>query len=148
MAYTYLEANKVLDTTVPLVTEAQLLLVCGDEIDDLLPAESASFINTAHIMLCVMLDGYSLPNLLLIEIEKYLSAHYATLAYPAIQREGLAGMSTSFATKIGYGLQNSRYGQTAISLDPTGRLQELSDGKKSLNAMITNIGAGRDYNSV
>ena len=145
MSYTYLEANENLDIETPLVTKAQVLLVSGDEIDDMTDPESVSFINTAHVLLVTILDGYSLPNLVLIEIEKYLAAHYATLAYPSIQRERLSVLTSTIVSKIGLGLQNTRYGQGAISLDPTGRLQEISDGKMSKQVKVTSLGNGVAY---
>jgi len=145
MTYTYTEANENLDIETPVVTKAQVLLVSGDEIDDMSDDEAVSFINTAHVLLVTILDGYSLPNLILIEIEKYLAAHYATLAYPSIHRDRLSVMSSTIVAKIGLGLQNTRYGQAAISLDPTGRLQEISDGEIAKIAKLTSLGNGVAY---
>jgi len=145
MTYTYTEANENLDIETPLVTKAQVLLVSGDEIDDMSDDEATSFINTAHVLLVTILDGYSLPNLMLVEIEKYLAAHYATLAYPSIQRDRLSVMASTIVSKIGLGLQNTRYGQGAISLDPTGRLQEISDGEIAKTVKLTSLGNGVAY---
>jgi len=145
MTYAYTEANENLDIETPLVTKAQVLLVSGDEIDDMSDDEATSFINTAHVLLVTILDGYSLPNLMLVEIEKYLAAHYATLAYPSIQRDRLSVMASTIVSKIGLGLQNTRYGQGAISLDPTGRLQEISDGEIAKTVKLTSLGNGVAY---
>lgn len=145
MSYTFSETNKTLDFATPLVTKAQVLLICGDEIDDMSDDEAESFINTAHILLCSVLDGYGLPSLLLIEIEKYLAGHFGTLAFPSIHREGLAGLSSSIVAKVGLGLQNTRYGQSAISLDPTGKLKEISDGKLIPNVRMSSIGYQKTY---
>ena len=144
--YVFSESSKVLDYETPLVTKSQLLLVTGDELEDIDDDEATAFINTAHIMLVANLDGYGIPTVLLTEIEKYLAGHFGTLAYPAVQREGLSVMNTRFATKLGLGLQNTRYGQAAISLDPTGNLKKLSDGEKTIKASITSLGWGRLYN--
>lgn len=144
-SYTYTEADKVLDIDTPLVTEANLLLIAGDELEDIDTNESAAFIHTAHTMVVVYLDGYSIPTVLLTEIEKYLAAHFGTLAYPAVQREGLSVLRTTFATKLGLGLQNTRYGQSAIGLDPTGILKDLSDGTVTAPPRITSLGYGVIY---
>jgi len=143
--YSYDASTTALVIETPLATKAQLLLVAGDEIDEVTDDEAASFIMTAHVMVCTYLDGYGIPTVLLTEIEKYLSAHFGTLAFPAVQREGLAVMTNSFATKLGLGLQNTRYGQSAIALDPTGNLKKLSDGEKSISVSITSLGSGRIY---
>lgn len=145
MAYEYNEQNKVLDLDAPLITKEQVLLIAGDEIEDMSDDEAVSFINTAHVLICSVLDGYGVPTVLLVEIEKYLAGHFGTLAFPSIQRERFAVMSSSIGMKLGLGLQNTRYGQSAISLDPTGKLKELSDGKQSVKVGVTNIGKSSYY---
>ena len=145
MTYPYVEANANLEIGTPLVTKEQVLLCAGDELDDMTDPEATSFIFTAHVLIVTMLDGYSLPDELLVEIEKYLAAHYGTLAYPSIQRERLAVMATTIVAKIGLGLQNTRYGQAAISLDPTGVLQEISDGKQRILVQMLSVGNGRQF---
>lgn len=141
--YTFSETKRVLDLETPLITRDQLLLICGDEIEDMTEDQSTSFITTAHVMLVSVLDGYGIPVILMTEIEKYLGGHFATLAFPSIQRDRLGPMSSTVFGKLGLGLQNTRYGQTAISLDPTGILKELSDGVKRPQVRLTSIGSGK-----
>lgn len=142
-SYTYNEANKVLTIDTPIVTRAQLLLICK-EIDADTPAdETTSFVESAHSVVCSVLDGYGIPVALLAQIEKYLSAHFAALSYPTVQREGLGPMTTSYAVKVGAtGLETSRYGQMAISLDPSGQLKRYSDGEGQREPTMHSIGNG------
>lgn len=51
-------------------------------------------------------------------------------------------MSASYFGKLGLGFQNTRYGQSAIALDPTGTLKDLSDGKRPAVVRLTSLGSG------
>lgn len=138
MAYTYNESAKTLDASTPLVTRDGLLLICKEIDEDTPEAETTSFISTAHTLICELLDGYGVSTSLLTEIEKYLAAHFATLSYNTVQREGLGPLSRSYAVKLDKGLDYTRYGQQAVSLDPTGVLKNV--GK--LEPSIRSIGNG------
>jgi hypothetical protein len=142
MTYEFSESKKVLNIEEPLVTRESLLFVCKEIDEDTAEDETTSYINTAHVTVCSLLDGYGIPLLLLTEIEKYLAAHFAVLAYPSIQREAMGPMSASYFGKLGLGFQNTRYGQSAIALDPTGVLKDLSDGKRPVIARLTSLGSG------
>ena len=143
MPYTYSSAAAVLDIETPLVTRADLLLVCK-EIDETTPEdETTAFIADAHTLVATLIDGYGIPTALLTLIEKNLAAHFAAQAYPTIQREGLGPMSRSFAVKAGAkGLEVTRYGQTAVSLDPTGTLARYSEGKGQRTPIMRSVGSG------
>lgn len=142
MTYEYSEENVVLDLATPLVTSASLLLVCKEIDNDTPEDEITSFINSAHVLVCNTLDGYGISTALITEIERYLSAHFAVLAYPSVQREQIGPMSNSFFGKLGTGLENTRYGQSAIAMDPTGILKEFSDGKRRIRVRMTSLGSG------
>lgn len=122
MAYTYDSSALTLDIETPLVTRDDLLLVCKEIDSDTPEEETTSFIESAHTMVVARLDGYSIPDYLLTKIELYLSAHFAVLSYPAVQREGIGPLTTSYVSKVDLGLNNTRYGQIAASMDPTGNL--------------------------
>ena len=141
--YTYDEDALALDMEQPLIDRLGLLLICK-EIDDGTPeSETDSFIQSAHIMVCNVLDGYGLNEALLTQIERYLAAHFAVLSYPSVQREAVGPLSSTYAIgRTGTGLENTRYGQQAIALDPTGLLKEHSDGKKPVRASVNSIGTG------
>lgn len=142
MTYEYSDLNKVLDLETPLVTRTSLLLVCKEIDEDTPETETISFINSAHVLVCNTLDGYGISTTLITEIERYLAAHFAVLAYPSVQREQIGPMSNSFFGKLGTGLENTRYGQTAIAMDPTGILKEFSDGKRRIRMRMTSLGSG------
>lgn len=136
--YEYSAASKTLDESTPLVTRADLLLICKEIDEDTAEGETTEFINTAHIFVCNYVDGYGVAASLLTQIEKYLAAHFATITYSAIQRQTMGPMSQAFVTKIGMGLSQTRYGQMAMSLDPTGSLENMRKRRISL----TSIGSG------
>lgn len=138
MSYTYSESAKVMNEATPLVTRADLLLICK-EIDAETPeAETTDFIKTAHVLLCNILDGWGIAASLMEQIEKYLSAHFATLTYSSVQREALGPMSRSYMLKVDLGFNATRYGQMAIQLDPTGRLENF----RKKNVSMRSIGSG------
>jgi len=141
-SYTFSEDRRRLDPEAPLVTRAQLLLVCK-EIDEETPEEeTASFIMTAHTLLVNALDGYGVADGLMGQVALYLSAHFAVLSYPAVSREQLVSLGQSYVSKIGLGLENTRYGLTAVALDPTGALKDLSDGKARVQVRVWCLGNG------
>lgn len=142
MTYEYSDLNKVLDLETPLVTRTSLLLVCKEIDEDTPETETISFINSAHVLVCNTLDGYGISTTLITEIERYLAAHFAVLAYPSVQREQIGPMNNSFFGKLGTGLENTRYGQSAIAMDPTGILKEFSDGKRRIRMRMTSLGSG------
>lgn len=138
MSWTYDAASKTMDEDTPLATREALLLICKEIDADTPEAETTAFIESAHVLLCSVLDGYGVPTSLMTQIEKYLAAHYAAIAYPVTQREGLGPLSRSYATKIDLHLNNTKYGQQAIALDPTGILGE----EKKVTISMTSIGSG------
>ena len=122
MPYTFSEAARTLDYDVPLATLDALLAVCK-EIDSSTPTdETDSFISSAHVALVTRLDGYGLPEELLTKIEVYLAAHFATLTYREVVRQTMTPFSETFSSKVDLGFNSTRYGQMAVSMDPTGKL--------------------------
>lgn len=142
MGYAYDELSKVLDPEVPLVTREVLLMTCKEIDEDTPESETAMFIADAHIVVCANLDGWGIPLSLLSLIEKQLSAHFAVLAYPSTSREALGPMSRSYLLKAGDGYASTRYGQSAVSLDPTGVLKKLSDGTGIRAPAMHSLGSG------
>lgn len=136
------ENRRILDIDTVLITREELLTVCKEIDEDTPQAETDSFINSAHVYLYNVLDGWGIRAPLMKTIETYVAAHFAALSYPAIQRETVGPLSTSYVSKVELGLQNTRYGQMAITLDPTGRLKRLSDGDGLQDVKIRSIGSG------
>lgn len=142
MAYEFDASNKVLDVDVPLIDRDDLLIVCKEIDEDTPEEETTVFIKSGHIVVCEYLDGYGIPTDTITLIEKYLAAHFANLAYPSKTRRSIGPLSESFLLKAFDGLNSTRYGQTAVSLDPTGALQRLSDGKGKKRVLMMSIGNG------
>jgi len=138
MAYEYDEGSKTLSEALPLVTRAEVLLICKEIDDDTPVAETTAFIATAHVILCNVLDGYGIPASLLKNIEKYLAAHFANLTYSSVSRQGLGPMTTTFLLKIDLGFNATRYGQMAMTLDPTGMLENF----RRKRVKMVNLGSG------
>ena len=144
MSWTYDSATKTLDEQTMLATRDMVLKICKEIDADTPEAETASFIESAHVLLCSVLDGYGVPTPLMTQIEKYLAAHFAAIAYPVVKREGLGPMSRSYESKVNLRLDNTKYGQQALALDPTGRLSELSAGAPKKAVVGYSLGNGID----
>ena len=142
MNWTYDAATKTMDEDTPLATRDMLLLICKEIDADTPEDETTAYIETAHVLLCSVLDGYGIPTSLMTQIEKYLAAHYAAIAYPVTQREGLGPLTRSYATKIDLRIDNTKYGQQAIALDPTNVLASLNDGKVKKEVVVYSVGNG------
>ena len=138
MSYTYSESKKVLSEDTPLVVRNDVLRICK-EVDAETPEdETTSFITSAHVIVCGTLDGYDIRASLLKQIETYLAAHFAALTYPTKSREALGPMSSTYALKVDLGFKATRYGQMAVSLDPTGML----DNARKKQVTMYSIGSG------
>ena len=81
------------------------------------------------------LDGASdgpqvLNSTLLVQIEKYLAAHFAQsfASNQQAQSESSRGASTTFQGQTGMRLEATYFGQHALILDVSGILQELQEG--------------------
>lgn len=89
-----------------------------------------TFITTANLVVTDELSSAGLSTNRLKQIELYLSAHYAAVTF---EKGGLRKQKIGEAEEdykvIGsgiIGLSSTRYGQQAITLDPTGTLGALS----------------------
>lgn len=76
-------------------------------------------------------DSLSLLNsALLVEIEKYLAAHFYALRDPQYSEKKTGDASAVFQGKTAMGLDSTHWGQAAKNLDVTGTLATL--GKKKI----------------
>lgn len=101
-----------------------------DLLDTTLSAsEVEPFLTAAQRLVADHLEGEGVADATLTEIERYLSAHFATLrdreAAPA--RESLDDYSVTYQGETGMHLEATHHGQTALLLDPTGKLQALTE---------------------
>lgn len=74
--------------------------------------------------------GDDLEESLLKEIERWVAAHFMTSFERQAIEEKAGPVEQKFSDVFGMGLESSTYGQTAKSLDPTGKLAVL--GKKTI----------------
>jgi len=91
--------------------------------EDIVDFDLFPFIHTANIMITDMLSGTDLSDNMLIEIERYLTAHLACLRLPRIMEEEISDGSAKYMRKVmGGGLLSTDYGQIVTQLDTTGTL--------------------------
>lgn len=83
-----------------------------------------------------LVGGTGTTALLLEKIEILLSAHFLVinLEKGGLKGEKIGDASESFATVSGEGLSATRYGQQAMTLDPTGKLTKLGKKRATLKA--------------
>lgn len=72
-------------------------------------------------------------------IERWLSAHFYCMRDPRTTSEAAGPVSASYQSRVDLGLKTSHYGQMAITLDSTGYLAALSNGKV-IRAGVTWLG--------
>lgn len=85
------------------------------------------FINGANAVVTKNLGNSSLGEDLLTEIERWLSAHFISCFEDNRQaiKQKAGPVEQIFSDIFGMGLDSSTYGQTAKSMDPTGKLSDL-----------------------
>ena len=115
------------------VTQADVLEIFDTTIDDLTPFITVGNITTNRVAQAGIDADSIVPAATLFEIERWLSAHFSCALDPRSAKEGVGGGSAradiSYQYKLGLNLQNTYYGQVAISLDPTGTLNSISKGQ-------------------
>ena len=105
------------------VTEADIQKIMDIESD----VDVDAFIGMAHTLVEDILDGAGLSEDILAEIERWLTAHLITMkdVEPIAVKLGDAQTTFTAASLMGKGLELTRYGQTAIMFDVSGRLKKL-----------------------
>lgn len=93
---------------------------------DLTGDELNPFINSAHALIAELLANSGIGAVLLKQIELNLSAHFAAILDPRVERESVANeWSATYQGKTGLGLDHTSYGQQAKALDYTGALASV-----------------------
>ena len=98
------------------------------------------FITTANVLTTDLSSedsGSLLSASTLIEIEKYLAAHFYEHRDQALASQKTGDASGEYQGEWGKGLNGSSWGQTAMLLDKTGYLASLNKGRK-----VVSIGWG------
>lgn len=97
----------------------------------------AAFINTAYVVVSTNLSDKGLAAAILTEIEKYLSAHFASLRDQRAQSEGIAGeYNVTYQGKTDMGFNATQYGQMAVALDTSGVLATMGSSKKRASFIV------------
>lgn len=94
------------------------------------------FITWANLLLnrvvtCATAKGITFSDDELLALETWLAAHAYTANDPQYTSKSTAGASGSFAGAFDKGLNSSRYGQMALSLDPSGCLDAITNRKRA-----------------
>jgi len=102
-------------------------------------AELIPFIEVAHLMVENILGEEDLEEGLLKEIERWASAHYASIKDPVKTQEKIGDASATYAIASpkagGTGLSATPYGMQAIAMDPTGKLGAQGKLKASFEVL-------------
>ena len=100
-------------------------------IDTLLDADEISpFLQTAANVVTAQLSGEGLSEDQLRDIEMWLGAHFVAIRDPRLTAQTYGDAQDQFETAtVATGLASTRYGQTAISLDPSGKLAAIASRK-------------------
>ena len=107
----------------------------GGDYDDANSPSLTPFIDTAtaivdRVNTCATDREVTLTTAELELIERWLAAHCYVQTDQSYASKSTAGASASFHGQTGMGLENSKYGQMALSLDPSGCLKAISQSRK------------------
>ena len=108
------------------VTATQVKEIIETNIED--SVILASMIDTANVYVNTHLDGYGYSDDMLEKIELYLSAHFVAITEEggALKYSKYGDASDAWDTsKLGGGLNSTRFGMTALSLDTSGILANV-----------------------
>lgn len=72
-------------------------------------------------------------------LERWLASHYYLVSDPVLKQKATKGASGTIEGQTGDGFASTRYGQTAMQLDPTGYLASVNSGVRR-KASVTWLG--------
>jgi hypothetical protein len=111
------------------VTEEDVLAIMPDN-TKLTDYTISPYITSANVFVTDLLENKH-PEVILIEIEKWLAAHMATVTKERLAKEaGAGGANIKYAGEWGMELSSTQYGQMVLMLDTSNTLRNLKDGKK------------------
>lgn len=105
------------------VTAADVLQIIKTKVDD---ASIPTFISAANILVTAKCGGYY-PDAELKEIERWLAAHFISVADPRLRSESFGDNSVVYiaTSMVGEGLASTPAGQQVLLLDYLGKLNKL-----------------------
>ena len=101
------------------VSDAEVKRIISTELD------TTPFITTANVLVNQYLGSESLSDALMRQIELYWSAHLVALREPQPADETVGRTKIKYQGKTDMMLKATFYGQTVLTLDPTGILDRL-----------------------
>jgi len=114
-------ANRVLEADVLAIMPADTTLIAAT----ILP-----YITSANVFVTDLLESEHSDEILA-EIEKWLSAHMATVTRERLSKEaGAGGAYIKYAGMWGEELSSTQFGQMALMLDTSNILRNLKEGRK------------------
>jgi hypothetical protein len=109
--------------------------VTGEEVLEIMPdcelsqTDILPFIEVANLIVTEKLGSSSYSAARLKEIERWLSAHFISVADPMVKSEKISDAAFTYhVADLGKNLKSTLYGQQACLLDTTGALDKI--GKK------------------
>ena len=107
------------------VTSAEVLMIMDTSLTDV-----NAFIIPANLIVTDKLTGKGLSEAQLKEIERWLSAHFATIKSPTLSEDKIGSSTQKYNVGyLGKGLEATPYGQQVKLLDPTGTLAGIGKMK-------------------
>ena len=125
-------------------TGAEVREIIETDLDD---DQVLPFLDTSNVLVdehLIVTPAISAP--LLKKIEIYLAAHFITLWDPRSQKEEAGDTRFTYEGKTAMGLDSSKYGQMAQTLDPTGKLSQLDNDDRQ--NFIFRIGNETDVETI
>lgn len=113
-------------TTSTLVQGVLLLDYDSARSPSLTPFITAANLLTTRVATCAANAGTTLSSEELEAIETWLAAHYYVQSDQTFASKSTADASATFHGQTGKGLEGSKYGMGALSLDPSGCLASLA----------------------
>lgn len=111
------------------VVATEVLAVMPDE-TVLTETTILPYITSANVFVTASLEG-ALDEDVLKEVERWLSAHMATVAKDRVSKEeGAGGAYIKYAGKWEDELASTQFGQMVLMLDTSNTLRNLKDGMK------------------
>lgn len=122
------------------VTTSDVKEIIDTDLTDL-----SMFITPANLLINEKLSGEGLSDVLLTEIEKWLTAHLLTCKERQQTKERMGETETSYNWNTKIGLDSSTYGQTVKILDTTGILASEISAKKIVFDIAIDLPTDTDY---
>lgn len=127
-------------------TDVRCIIDTVIEVEDLTP-----FIAAANVIVTDRVAGrtylgpdgtqVTVTDATLVEIEKWLAAHFAAMRDKRVAADAIGPGSFTYEGKTDMHLNFTRYGQQAQMLDPTGSLQAISASDDAPTFMFKATGA-------